>query len=494
MEGSQQERGPGGGMSGFPWGAPPYGPARQQTIASVKRLSSGPSSRAGQVEVFYKGSWGTVCDDFFDEKAASVTCRQLGFAGGVAIHKAPFARGTGPIWMDDVLCLGHERRLWDCDARKPRGASNCDHSEDVAVECHEIAPPPPPSPPAPPMEPSAPDGTLRLVNGNSSLAGRVEVFMLGRWGTLCSDTWTVSTAQVACRQLGATGGTLLFGKQYGVTATPTGPVFLSDLYCDGTEPGIMSCEYDQLYNEGCEPYWAAAVMCGVEDGQLRLANGTDMSGRLEVLHNGAWGTVCADGFGETEADVACQQLGHSGGHVAAGLEFGAGRTAVWMDEVVCSGAESRLDECTFDGWAWTDCSHFNDVGLTCYDSNEKPGTEPYRPPQQGPHTPPQPSSPAAYGTYGTSTGAPGSPAPEQQQPPGAYGGMPPPLYTVSSLPSYYGYGAYENLRPVYGSYMDLAIPRRALSTNDQSAHTSSQGDGVAADGAAGPRPRKVLQR
>lgn len=33
-------------------------------------------------------------------------------------------------------------------------------------------------------------------------------------------------------------------------------------------------------------------------------------GRLEIFHNGVWGTVCSSGFGQTEADVVCQQLGY----------------------------------------------------------------------------------------------------------------------------------------------------------------------------------------
>ena len=46
-----------------------------------------------------------------------------------------------------------------------------------------------------------------------------------------------------------------------------------------------------------------------ERAELRLVSNTMGEGRLEIYHNGSWGTVCNDAFDDANAQVACYSLG-----------------------------------------------------------------------------------------------------------------------------------------------------------------------------------------
>ena len=46
-------------------------------------------------------------------------------------------------------------------------------------------------------------------------------------------------------------------------------------------------------------------------GDIRLVGGTNHSGRVEICLSEAWGTVCDNMWGATDANVVCRQLGFS---------------------------------------------------------------------------------------------------------------------------------------------------------------------------------------
>ncbi|NXI53998.1 DMBT1 protein, partial [Chloroceryle aenea] len=90
------------------------------------------------------------------------------------------------------------------------------------------------------------------------------------------------------------------------------------------------------------------------------------AGRVEVLHEQQWGTICDDSWDLKDAKVVCQQLGCGMAVSVPGqAHFGRGLDPIWLDDVECTGTETTFSQCSLRSWGLHNCNHEADAGGVC---------------------------------------------------------------------------------------------------------------------------------
>ncbi|NXH14165.1 DMBT1 protein, partial [Bucco capensis] len=90
------------------------------------------------------------------------------------------------------------------------------------------------------------------------------------------------------------------------------------------------------------------------------------AGRVEVLHDHQWGTICDDDWDLKDAKVVCRQLGcGTAVSVLGQAHFGQGSDPIWLDDVECTGTETSFSQCRLQNWKVHNCNHEEDAGVVC---------------------------------------------------------------------------------------------------------------------------------
>ena len=207
-------------------------------VENALRLVGGTTLTEGTLQIYHARAWGSVCHRNFDQNAAQVACRQLGYLGTATFSvSSSYGALDDVIYLSQLNCSGNEEQLVDCQHPQFGDTAGCDSNTLVGVSCNY-------------------DGyQVRLADGNSSNEGRIEVYHNSQWGGVCIYFHDQDSANVACRSLGYARGEALPAGTFG-----SGPstVHLALYWCYGYEDDLSGC-YHSFF--GCFGGQDVGVRC-----------------------------------------------------------------------------------------------------------------------------------------------------------------------------------------------------------------------------------------
>uniref|UniRef100_A0A671WFF5 Lysyl oxidase homolog n=1 Tax=Sparus aurata TaxID=8175 RepID=A0A671WFF5_SPAAU len=350
----------------------------------------------GRVELFYKGEWGTICDDDFSITNANVLCRQLGFVAATGwTHSAKYGKGQGKIWLDNVMCGGGEKSIEFCKSRG-WGNSDCTHDEDAGVVCKDERIPGFVDSNVIDVTHVEPINSVEEVRLRPVVAmakkrlpiseGVVEVKYKDGWAQICDVGWSIKNTRVVCGMLGFPHEKKVNKNFYKLYLERQKNHFhIHSVACSGTEVHLAACPLEfskPNATSTCEGGMAAVVSCmpgplfmqnsGLKkklktSRNVRLKGGAKLGeGRVEVLKDNEWGTVCDDRWNLQSASVVCRELGFGSAKEAlTGARMGQGMGPIYMNEVKCAGQERSIWNCPFKNITSEDCQHVEDAAVRC---------------------------------------------------------------------------------------------------------------------------------
>lgn len=234
----------------------------------------------GRVEIYINGTWGTICSRQFAAEEAQVVCRQLRFNETLikysqAVLDLRFGEGTGPVYIDDIKCLGYEKRLNNCMISYCTN-NYCNQINNVGVICYGTPCATPNPTIRPPTDvPTAGPGlgfvtdpgicnpltnTVRLLRPPDIMAGAgvVELFHSGRWVAITDDCFDRNAAAVICRMLCYDSNKAIPGSRDFDISSFHHTLFYTNVTCQGYENSFSQCSHSFTSTSHCN---IARVTC-----------------------------------------------------------------------------------------------------------------------------------------------------------------------------------------------------------------------------------------